>query len=95
MSLEHEAAKGFFAWAKGQPFNNVMVVLQLAVIGFLGWYAITYVVPEERRAILEYGTSLEVHHSKQVETITKTYDRMLDRVAAPNQRDNTTVAREK
>lgn len=81
MSLESEATKGLLAWAKGQPFNNVLIVLQLTVIGFLGWYAITYVVPEERKAIIEYGTSLEAAQSKQVETITKTYERMLDRVS--------------
>lgn len=80
MSVEHEAVKGLMGWAKGQPFNNVMCVLQLVLLGGLGWYALNVMVPEERKAILEGAQKIEDHHTQQVKSISDTYEKMLDRV---------------
>lgn len=81
MSIEGEVSKGLLHWAKGQPFNNVVVVLQLLIMAAVAWYGITKLVPGERAAITAFGVSLEENHTKQVERITETYEKMLDRVS--------------
>lgn len=82
MSLDHEVP-GLLAWAKGQPFNNVMCVLQLAVICAAIHFGLTVVIPEERRAILDGSIKIEEMHTKQLEKISSTYERTLDRFSKP------------
>lgn len=82
-----EATRGLLGWMKGQPFNNVMVAVLIGVIGWLGYYTLTFVIPEERKAIFENVKSLEANHTENVKTMSATYERFLDRVSE-NKHDN-------
>lgn len=81
---EVEATRGLLGWMKGQPFNNVMVAVLIGVIGWLGYYTLTFVIPEERKAIFENVKSIEANHTENVKTMSATYERMLDRVSDNN-----------
>lgn len=87
-----EATRGLLGWMKGQPFNNVMVAVLIGVIGWLGYYTLTFVIPEERKAIFENVKSIEANHTENVKTMSATYERMLDRVTENNQEQKKTNA---
>lgn len=76
-----ESTKGLLEWVKGQPFNNLMAVALLGVISWLGYYTLTAVIPEERKAIFEGIHRVEENHTSNVKTMSETYERMLDRVS--------------
>lgn len=80
MDAKSQAAKSLTEWIKGQPFNNVLVIAQLCVMSYLGWYGMNVLIPSERTAISEFGKQIEEHHTKQVQNITATYEKMLDRI---------------
>ena len=81
MGVSDKAAKGIMDWAKGQPFNNILILAQLGILCFLGWYGLTAVIPEERKAILDGALKIEEHHTQQVKEMSQTYEAMLDRIA--------------
>lgn len=66
-------------WLKGQPFQNVMSVLLLAVVSALGYCAIYDLIPAERQAIQHMIESIEHQHTEQVNRISQSFDKALDR----------------
>lgn len=70
-------------WLKGQPFNNVMSIVLIAMIGGIGYHVVNDVIPQERMAIQGMAEQIEAQHTKQIERITASFDRTLDRVYPP------------
>lgn len=75
---------------KGQPFANVMSILQLASIAAIAYVGVNFVIPEERKAIFEATEaqrkdflnsldSIETTHDKQLDRMAGSFDRALDR----------------
>lgn len=81
-------------WLKGQPFQNVMTVLLLALISGLGYAVVYDLIPSERRAIeamvdriderhTEAARDIEDKHTRQIERVTDSFERALDRIDRP------------
>lgn len=65
---------------KGQPFSNVVALLQLALLSGAVWLAAFKLVPSERAAILDGMMQQEEQQTKQVDSITQSFERALDRL---------------
>ena len=72
--MADEVKSGLIDWVKGQPFNNVLIMALLLMIGWLGFYGITSAIPEHIKAIQTGYERIETSHEKQIETITKTFE---------------------
>lgn len=74
-------------WVAGQSFNNVLLILILVSIGWLGWFTLTKAVPEHLRQIQTGYESLEKSHSKERAEAIRMYDKWFERMA-PQQTAN-------
>lgn len=72
-------------WLKGQPFNNLLTLLLLAMIAWLGWYGVTQAIPQHLSTIQAGYERIEASHTKQLESQEKAFDRALDRIASKQQ----------
>lgn len=68
-------------WSKGQPFANVMSLLQLAAIIGAAYFAMNVLIPAERKAILEGMERQETHHSEQLDRMATSFEKALDRLS--------------
>ena len=83
-SVQESAAKMGIDWLKGQPFQNVMSVLLLAAICLCGYAVIYDLIPSERQAIELLIDRQEDRHTKQIERIADSFDKVLDRQWKPS-----------
>jgi len=65
---------------KGQPFSNVVALLQLGLLSGAVWVAVFKLVPSERAAILDGMNMQEEQQTKQIGAITHSFERALDRL---------------
>ena len=72
-------ARMLMEWIKGQPFNNVLVILLIAVIAWAVYDAQHNVIPEERRAIQSMVEKVEQTQAKEIDRICESFDKALDR----------------
>lgn len=75
--------KGVFTWLNGQPFNNVLIILLIAVITWAVYDAQHNVIPAERKAIEQMVERVEDRQSKQIDRICESFDKALDRTSRP------------
>ena len=74
-------------WAAGQPFNNVLLIVILTSIGWIGHYSMTIAIPSHLKQIQDGYQSLDAtHHAERKQTL-ETYDRWIDRLAAKKIQD--------
>lgn len=78
---------GILDWVKGQPFNNVLIMALLCMIGWLGWYAITKAIPDHLTTIQTGYERIETRQTEQLKDQQQTFEKVLDRVFA-RQEDN-------
>jgi len=64
---------------KGQPFSNVIAIMQLVLLAGAVWLAVFQLVPAERQAILDGMLKQEGQQTIQIEQITNSFERALDR----------------
>jgi len=74
-------------WAAGQPFNNVLLIVILTSIGWIGHYSMTIAIPSHLKQIQDGYQSLDVSHQKERQQTLETYDRWVDRLAAKKIQD--------
>ena len=74
-------------WVAGQSFNNVLLILILVSIGWLGWFGLTKAIPEHLRQIQTGYESLEKSHAKERSEAIRMYDKWFERMA-PQQTAN-------
>ncbi len=65
---------------KGQPFSNVVALLQLGLLSGAVWLAVFKLVPAERQAILDGMQQQETQQTKQIDAITNSFEKALDRI---------------
>jgi len=75
-----ELLRSVLDFLKGQPFSNVVALLQLGLLSGAVWLALFQLVPAERAAILNGMQQQEAQQTKQIEQITKSFERALDRL---------------
>jgi Trk-type K+ transport system membrane component len=80
-------------WMKGQPFSNVMSFLQLSLLAGLGWAAMAWMIPAERQAILDAIQKQEADQTRQIDRITESFEKALDRFT-PGQKHDPVVSKE-
>ena len=66
-------------WIKGQPFNNVLVIMLIVVIGWAVYDAQHNVIPAERLAIQQMVEKVEQTQAKEIDRICESFDKALDR----------------
>ena len=76
-------AKLIFTWLNGQPFNNVLIILLIAVITWAVYDAQHNVIPAERKAIEDMVERVEERQSEQIDRICQSFDKALDRTSRP------------
>ena len=74
-------------WVAGQPFNNVLLIVIVASIGWIGHYSMTIAIPSHLKQIQDGYQSLDVSHQKERQQTLETYDRWIDRLAAKKIQD--------
>lgn len=74
-------ARLLMEWIKGQPFNNVLVILLIAVIAWAVHDAQHNVIPAERQAIQQMVEKVEATQAKEIDRICESFDKALDRAA--------------
>lgn len=72
-------ARMLMEWIKGQPFNNVLVILLIAVIAWAVYDAQHNVIPAERQAIQSMVEKVEQTQAKEIDRICESFDKALDR----------------
>ena len=75
-----DALKAVLDFFKGQPFSNVVALLQLGLLSGAVWVAVFKLVPSERQAILDGMQQQEEQQTQQVDAITHSFERALDRL---------------
>ncbi len=65
-------------WLFGQPFNNVLLILILFAIGWLGYYGLTTAIPAHLRAIQDGYERLEDSHREERSATLNTYKELLE-----------------
>jgi predicted negative regulator of RcsB-dependent stress response len=75
--------KGVLTWLNGQPFNNVLILLLIAVIAWAVYDAQHNIIPAERKAIEDMVERVEERQSKEIDRICESFDKALDRTARP------------
>ncbi len=73
-------ARLLMEWIKGQPFNNVLVILLIGVIAWAVHDAQHNVIPAERQAIQQMVEKVEATQAKEIDRICESFDKALDRV---------------
>jgi hypothetical protein len=75
-----DLVRAFLDFFKGQPFSNVVALLQLGLLSGAVWLAVFKLVPAERQAILDGMQQQEAQQTKQIDSITHSFERALDRI---------------
>lgn len=75
-----DLVRAFLDFFKGQPFSNVVALLQLGLLSGAVWLAVFKLVPAERQAIIDGMNSQEEQQTRQVDAITHSFERALDRL---------------
>ena len=75
-----ELVRAILEFFKGQPFSNVVALMQLGLLSGAVWLAAFKLVPSERQAIIEGMQQQEEQQTTQIETITNSFERALDRL---------------
>lgn len=65
-------------WLLGQPFNNVLLILILFAIAWLGYYGLTTAIPAHLRAIQDGYERLENSHREERANTLNTYKDLLE-----------------
>ena len=65
-------------WLLGQPFNNVLLILILFAIAWLGYYGLTTAIPSHLKAIQEGYERLESSHREERASTLSTYKDLLE-----------------
>lgn len=65
-------------YVKGQPFNNVLVMLVLFVNGYCGYYLINYGVPAHLKMIQEGYERINMQHSDELKRLEQSFDRAIE-----------------
>ncbi len=73
--------RGMLEWWKGQPFANSMAFLQLLAMGGAVYLAVYVLIPAERQAIQNMIEHVEDQQTKQIDRLSDSFDRALDRIA--------------
>ncbi len=64
-------------YVAGQPFNNVLLLAILAVIGWLGHYGLTTAIPKHLEQIQDGYEKLSISHENERTRTLEVYDRWL------------------
>lgn len=73
-----ESLKGqAVSWVAGQPFNNVLLLLILAAMSWIGWYGVTTAIPAHLTQIQKGYESLSESHREERKELRDTYDRWM------------------
>jgi tellurite resistance protein len=75
-----DLVKAVLEFFKGQPFSNVVAFMQLGLLSAAIWVAMYQVVPSERAAILDGVKHQEEQQTQQVNRITESFEKALDRI---------------
>lgn len=78
-STQQTVAVMVATWLKGQPFNNVMIVCLVAIMGYLGRVIIYDLIPGERQAIESLVDRVEDRQTQQIDRVCESFERALDR----------------
>lgn len=65
-------------WLLGQPFNNVLLILILFAIGWLGHYGLSTAIPTHLKAIQDGYERLENSHREERAATLNTYKDLLE-----------------
>jgi len=65
-------------WLLGQPFNNVLLILILFAIAWLGYYGLTTAIPAHLKAIQEGYERLEQSHREERASTLNAYKELLE-----------------
>lgn len=65
-------------WLLGQPFNNVLLILILFAIAWLGYYGLTTAIPAHLKAIQEGYERLEDRHREERTNTLSAYKELLE-----------------
>lgn len=65
-------------WLLGQPFNNVLLIMILFAIAWLGYYGLTTAIPSHLRAIQDGYERLEDRHREERTNTLSTYKDLLE-----------------
>lgn len=65
-------------WLLGQPFNNVLLILILFAIAWLGYYGLTTAIPAHLRAIQDGYERLEDRHREERTNTLSAYKDLLE-----------------
>jgi hypothetical protein len=71
---------GFTQKLLGQEMNTIMLVVLLAAFGYAFWWGITTGVPSHLAAIKSGYMEVATEHSKQQESLQRTFEKTLDRI---------------
>ena len=75
-----DVIKTIVEYLKGQPFSNVVALIQTAIIAGGIWVAVNQLIPSERAAILEGILSQEKQQTTQVDRVCLSFEKALDRM---------------
>jgi len=75
-----DLVRALLEFLKGQPFSNVVALLQLGLLSGAVWLAVFKLVPAERQAILDGMQQQETQQTKQIDAITNSFEKALDRI---------------
>lgn len=78
-------------YVAGQPFNNMLLIAILTMIGWLGHYALTIAIPEHLRQIQSGYETLNTSHEAERGRTLEMYDRWLSS-KPPQERTPTSLA---
>ena len=65
-------------WLLGQPFNNVLLILILFAIAWLGYYGLTTAIPAHLKAIQDGYERLEYRHREERTNTLSAYKDLLE-----------------
>lgn len=78
----------FISWAKGQPYNNLLLSAIFAVMCWTGHYAVTVAIPSHLKQIQEgyreITVDMQERHQQEREQAIKTYDRWIEWIREDN-----------
>jgi len=56
-------------WLSGQPFNNVLVMILISMVGWLGYYSITTAIPAHLKQIQDGYERIEAIHERHLKML--------------------------